>query len=66
MMIGQRAIRAVAAIGLATALWAGAPVQAQNTIVSHGISTFGDLKYAADFPHLDYVNPEAPDRKSVV
>ncbi|MBK5946066.1 ABC transporter substrate-binding protein [Rhodobacter veldkampii DSM 11550] len=60
MMIGQRAIRAVAAIGLATALWAGAPVQAQNTIVSHGISTFGDLKYAADFPHLDYVNPEAP------
>lgn len=60
MMIGQRAIRAVAAIGLATALWAGAPVQAQNTIVSHGISTFGDLQYAADFPHLDYVNPEAP------
>ena len=29
-------------------------------ITSHGISTFGDLKYAADFPHLDYVNPDAP------
>ncbi|MFT4716841.1 MAG: microcin C transport system substrate-binding protein [Paracoccaceae bacterium] len=27
---------------------------------SHGISTFGELKYAADFKHLDYVNPDAP------
>ncbi|HLZ05125.1 MAG TPA: extracellular solute-binding protein [Bradyrhizobium sp.] len=26
----------------------------------HGLSSFGDLKYAADFPHLDYVNPNAP------
>ncbi|MGL4635015.1 MAG: extracellular solute-binding protein [Beijerinckiaceae bacterium] len=26
----------------------------------HGISTFGDLKYAADFKHFDYVNPAAP------
>ena len=29
-------------------------------ITSHGISTFGQLKYSADFPHLDYVNPDAP------
>jgi len=29
-------------------------------IKSHGISTFGELKYSADFPHLDYVNPDAP------
>ncbi|MEL7175916.1 MAG: extracellular solute-binding protein [Pseudomonadota bacterium] len=29
-------------------------------IKSHGISTFGDLKYPADFEHLDYVNPDAP------
>ena len=34
--------------------------QAQDTIVSHGISTFGDLKYPLDFKHLDYVNPDAP------
>jgi microcin C transport system substrate-binding protein len=27
---------------------------------SHGLSTFGDLKYAADFKHFDYVNPDAP------
>jgi len=34
--------------------------QADNIIKSHGISTFGPLKYAADFKHLDYVNPDAP------
>ena len=28
--------------------------------VSHGVSVFGDLKYGADFTHLDYVNPDAP------
>lgn len=27
---------------------------------AHGISAFGDLKYPADFPHFDYVNPTAP------
>jgi microcin C transport system substrate-binding protein len=26
----------------------------------HGIATFGDLKYAAGFPHFDYINPAAP------
>jgi microcin C transport system substrate-binding protein len=26
----------------------------------HGLSTFGDLKYPKDFPHFDYVNPDAP------
>jgi len=27
---------------------------------SYGLSTFGDLKYPADFKHFDYVNPDAP------
>ncbi|RTL67855.1 MAG: ABC transporter substrate-binding protein [Hyphomicrobiales bacterium] len=27
---------------------------------SHGLSAFGELKYARDFPHFDYVNPGAP------
>jgi len=27
---------------------------------SHGMSAFGDLKYPADFPRFDYVNPDAP------
>lgn len=51
-------------------LWAGAALIAAGAAVSaradghvnisHGISTFGELKYAADFTHLDYVNPDAP------
>ncbi len=32
----------------------------EQVIKSHGYSYFGDLKYPADFPHFDYVNPEAP------
>ena len=39
--------------------WASA-VRAETVITAHGISTFGDLKYPADFKHLDYVNPDAP------
>ena len=33
---------------------------AQSSTTSHGISTFGDLKYDKDFKHLSYVNPDAP------
>jgi microcin C transport system substrate-binding protein len=40
-------------------LWATV-THAQDTITAHGISPFGDLKYPADFAHLDYVNPDAP------
>ncbi len=28
--------------------------------ITHAYSNFGDPKYGADFPHLDYVNPDAP------
>jgi microcin C transport system substrate-binding protein len=47
--------------GLALAM-ASATVQAQDTTISHGIKTFPEdpLKYPADFPHFDYVNPDAP------
>src|SRR6056297_2400234 len=31
-----------------------------DIITSHGYSFFGDLKYPADYPHFDYVNPDAP------
>jgi microcin C transport system substrate-binding protein len=48
------------ALVIAGAAWA-LPGWAQDTIItSHGYSTFGDLKYPADFAHLDYVNPDAP------
>ncbi|MFE3836218.1 extracellular solute-binding protein [Rhodobacteraceae bacterium PA1-206B] len=31
-----------------------------EVIVSHGISTYGELELPADFTHLPYVNPDAP------
>lgn len=35
--------------------------RAETVITSHAITTFGDPpKYAADFTHLEYVNPDAP------
>ncbi len=60
-----KAIRPVmltaSAAAIAAALWAGlAMAQDQKVTVSHGISTFGALKLPADFPHLPYVNPNAP------
>ncbi|MEE8399816.1 MAG: extracellular solute-binding protein [Desulfobacterales bacterium] len=27
---------------------------------SHGLAYFGNLRYARDFPHFDYANPDAP------
>jgi len=73
-MLGQKRAVAVAQVlqakGLGLALASGALIlalaaqtmvaRAQDVIVSHGISTFGDLKLPADFPHLPYVNPTAP------
>ncbi|SMY06735.1 extracellular solute-binding protein [Flavimaricola marinus] len=47
------------AVVIAGALWAG-QAWSQDVTVSHGYSNFGALKYDADFPHLDYVNPDAP------
>lgn len=50
---------ATGALIVGLALGAGM-ARGQDLIVAHGISTFGELKYPADFPHLDYVNPDAP------
>jgi microcin C transport system substrate-binding protein len=47
-------------LGLVLALALMQAARAETVITAHGISTFGELKYPADFPHLDYVNPEAP------
>src|SRR5262245_54463356 len=35
------------------------PVRAEDP-EQHGMSAFGDLKYPADFPNFDYVDPKAP------
>src|SRR5882757_4191635 len=31
-----------------------------RVVEAHGMSAFGDLKYPADFPQFDYINPAAP------
>ncbi|WP_298361745.1 extracellular solute-binding protein [uncultured Litoreibacter sp.] len=49
------AILSAAAIGFA------GQVKAEDGVtVSHGYSSFGELKYGPDIKHLDYVNPDAP------
>ncbi|CCV03280.1 putative oligopeptide transporter subunit; periplasmic-binding component of ABC superfamily transporter [Mesorhizobium metallidurans STM 2683] len=52
------------ALGTAAAAAALLPGRAFATIPTgvklHGLSAFGDLRYAADFKHFDYVNPDAP------
>lgn len=45
------------AFALTVAMFVSQPVSAQP---SHGLAMHGDLKYAADFKHFDYVNPDAP------
>ncbi len=56
--------RIAAALALATAALAAPPVSAQektaSVTVSHGLSLLDNLKYGANFRHLDYVNPDAP------
>src|ERR1700691_2631470 len=36
------------------------PARADDFIESHGLSSFGDLGYPADFQHFRYVDPNAP------
>jgi microcin C transport system substrate-binding protein len=55
-----RAALAATVLALMLLMTALAARAQDGVITSHGISTFGDLKYPADFLHLDYVNPEAP------
>ncbi len=57
-----RLILTGSAILLGAVVWAG---QARSdghdpVTVSHGYSNFDELMYPADFPHFNYVNPDAP------
>ena len=58
----MRTLALVLGLGLAFAV---AEARAQTTR-SHGISTFGELKYPADFEHFDYANPDAPKGGTLV
>lgn len=50
----------LAAVLAASGTGGTAAAPGADWITAHGIATFGGLKYAADFAHLDYVNPDAP------
>src|SRR4051812_7638975 len=47
-------------IAAAGAGWLRPAIAAEPGAEVHGLSVFGDLKYAADFHHFDYVNVNAP------
>jgi len=49
-----------AAAGLTIARMWRPGIAAAEEAERHGISAFGDLKYPADFPCFDYVDPKAP------
>ncbi len=53
-------MRILASAALAVASLVTPALADDDIITSHGISAFGELKYPADFPHFDYVNPDAP------
>ena len=57
--LSRRAILAGAGAALATALLPPEAL-AEGETESHGLSTFGELKYPPGFKHFDYVNPNAP------
>ncbi len=40
--------------------WAQDAAGDPTVIKTHGIATFGEPALPADFPHLPYVNPDAP------
>ena len=63
--ICPRAVASIAVLwllALCTPQATGAGIDYEALEFRHGISQIPnyDLKYARDFPHLDYVNPDAP------
>jgi microcin C transport system substrate-binding protein len=58
--LSRRTVLTLAAGAAGAGLLAPKGLRAQGETESHGLSSFGDLKYPADFRHFDYVNPQAP------
>jgi microcin C transport system substrate-binding protein len=56
---GALALAAPAATALEPHVRSAAEAKAEDAW-HHGLSLFGDLKYPANFPSFDYVNPKAP------
>lgn len=50
-----------ASIGLAAAVsFSGVVAADDDLIITHGYNFYGELSYPADYPHFNYVNPDAP------
>jgi microcin C transport system substrate-binding protein len=62
MILSRRGVSRRDALIIGAGALASLPraARAAGETETHGISSFGDLKYPADFKHLDYVNPDAP------
>jgi len=63
MLITRRGlIKAFGSLSLlpASRIVAASVAHADEPAWRHGLSLFGAVKYPADFPHFDYVNPDAP------
>jgi microcin C transport system substrate-binding protein len=58
VVITRRQALAMSAGAIAAAKFA--PQALAQDAARHGMSAFGDLLYPADFPHFNYVNPNAP------
>src|SRR5271170_2015354 len=56
----RRVLTLTAGIAVVSAGNVVSPGCADDTIESHGLSSFGDLGYPADFQHFNYVDPNAP------
>ncbi len=50
----------IGVVGLLVLACAALQARAEELITTHGYSFYGDLTYPEDYPHFDYVNPEAP------
>ena len=53
-------VASLSLLTIALALVWSTAVRAQDMVISHGYSFYGDLTYPADYAHFDYVNPDAP------
>ena len=58
--LSRRHVLALGAGGVLSTAWPRGAAASEMPAEIHGISAFGDLKYAADFHHFDYVNLDAP------
>ncbi len=56
----RAALKAGAGGALAALLARPHAAFADNSVETHGLSSFGDLALPPDFPHFSYVNPQAP------